>query len=145
MLFALQSTNQPAKELTLEFSIVSLYWKGILAGSLSQLRAEGRNPKDGTRLRFWGPSRNSTPRFSNSGSWKPPPRGRSEAWQGSQRAWRGSSGASERRVHFQRSEKRRWATQRPLRGPIFSQMPPEGVPTLGLPPSGQRKLRTLQQ
>ena len=69
---------------------------------LSQLRPEGRQ----------GP-RNSTPRFSNSGSRKPLPRGHLEPRKGSQGLGGGSSGASERRVRFQRSGERRGATQRP--------------------------------
>ena len=35
----------------------------------------------------------------------------------------GSSGASERCVRFQRSGEKRWATQRPLRGPVFPDAP----------------------
>ena len=38
-------------------------------------------------------------------------------------ARRGFSGASERCVRFQRSGKTRWATQRPVRGPIFPDAP----------------------
>ena len=96
-----------------------------------QLQPEGRNARGGTRLRgpeVLGP-RNSTPRFSNSGSRKPPRRG-------PLRAPERLSEASERCVRFQRSGETRWATQRPIRGPVF-RMPPERVPTPGLLPSGQ--------
>ena len=78
---------------------------------------EGAKPGSGVQ-RFWGPlgPRNSTPRFSHSGSRKPLPRGPLEARKGSQGLGGGSSGASERCVRFQRSRERRWAIQRPLRG-----------------------------
>ena len=72
-------------------------------------------------LGFGAPERprNSTPRFSNSGSRKQLSRGPLEPQKGSQGRRGGSSGASERGVHFQ--------------------MPPEGVPALGLLPSGHRE------
>ena len=97
---------------------------------------EGRNPAQGSRG-FGAPERprNSTPRFSNSGSRKPLPRGPLEPQKGSQGLGGGSSEASERGVRFQRSGKTRWATQRPLRGPVFPDGPGRGsnprVPTLG--------------
>ena len=77
----------------------------------TQLRPEGRNRRGETRLRgpeVLGPlPRNSTPRFSNSGSRKPLPRGPLEPRKGSQGLGEGSSGASERGVRFQRSGKTR--------------------------------------
>ena len=56
---------------------------------------------------------------NNSGSRKPLPWGPLEPRKGSQVHGRGSSGASERCVRFQRSVERRWAIWRPLRGPVF--------------------------
>ena len=105
---------------------------------------KGRNPAQGSRG-FGAPygPRNSTPRFSNLGSRKPLPRGPLEPRKGSQRPRRGSSGASARGVRFQRSGgKTRWATQRPLRGPVFPDAP-WGVPALGLLPSGHRQSHKL--
>ena len=46
--------------------------------------------------------------------------------------------ASERCVRSQRSGERRWAIQRPLRGPVFPGCPLKGAPTLGFLPSGHR-------
>ena len=62
---------------------------------------EGRNPAQGFPA-LEGP-RNSTPRFSNSGSRTPLPRGPLEPRKGSQGLGGGSSGTSERCVRFQRS------------------------------------------
>ena len=95
-----------------------------------QLRPEGRNRRGETRLRgpeeIWGPSEASEfdPSFQQFVvSEPPPPRGTLEPRKGSQRPRRGSSGASERCVRSQQSGKTRWATQRPLRGPIFPDAP----------------------
>ena len=82
--------------------------------------------KPGSGFRGFGApqgARNSTPRFSNSGSRTHPSQGPLEPWKGSQGLGGGSSEASERCVRFQRSGTTRWATQRPLRGPIFPDAP----------------------
>ena len=86
----------------------------------------GAKPGSGVQ-RFSGPlgPRNSTPRFSDSGSRKPLPRGPLKPWKGSQGLGGGSSGASERCVRFNGEAP-------------FSRMPLERVPTLGFLPSGHR-------
>ena len=106
------------------------------AREIGKRKKQGNRKKQGLEGQGKRP-RNSTPRFCNSGSRKPLPRGPLEPRKGSQGLGEGSSEASERCVRFQRSAKTRWATQRPLRGPIFPDAP-EGVPTLGLLPSGHR-------
>ena len=105
---------------------------------------EGRNPAQGSRgFRAPRGPRKSTPRFRNSGSRKPLPRGPLEPRKGSQGLGRGSSGASERCVRFQKSGERRWAVQRPLRGPVFPDAP-EGVSNSRVPTFGpQIKKKTL--
>ena len=102
----------------------------LQARRISQLRPEGRNRRDETRLRgsrgFGGPLRGLGIRPLVSvirGSRKPLPRGPLELWKGSQGLGGGFSGASERRVCFQQSGERRWAIQRPLRGPVFPDAP----------------------
>ena len=59
------------------------------------------------------------PSFQQFGSRKPPFRGPLEPQKGSQGPRGGSSETSEKGVRFQRSGRTRWATQRPLRGPVF--------------------------
>ena len=82
--------------------------QGCLEGFLynSQLRPEARNRRGETRPRE---TASQTPLGAP------------------QKALRASggrcSGASERCVRFQRSGERRWATQRPLRGPVFPDAP----------------------
>ena len=101
---------------------------------------EGRNPAQGSRG-FGAPGgpRNLTPRFTNSGTGKPLPRGPLEPRKGSQGLGGGSSGASERCVRFQRSGERRWATQRPLRGPVFPDAPLRGFQPSGSYPQATDK------
>ena len=72
----------------------------------------GAKPGSGVQ-RFWGPlgaSEFDLPRLL-------------EPRKGSQGLGGGSSGASERCVRFQRSGERRWAIQRPQRGPVFPDAP----------------------
>ena len=94
-----------------------------------QLRPEGRNRRGETRLRgpeVLGPLRGLGIRPLVSvirGLGKPLARGPLEPRKGSQGLGGGSSEASERGVRFQRSGKTRWATQRPLRGPVFPDAP----------------------
>ena len=72
--------------------------------AMSQLRPEGQNPRGGTWLR--GPEVSG-------------PQGPLRAPERLSGAQGSNSGASERCVRFQRSGTRRWASQRPLRGPVF--------------------------
>ena len=88
------------------------------------MRSEGRNPAQGSRG-FGAPQgpRNSTPRFSNSGSRKPLPRGPLKALRASGKALQGPR----RGVSVFKAAGKEGV---PLRGPQeapFSRMPPEGV------------------
>ena len=110
------------------------------------MRPEGRNRRGETWLRgpeVLGPLSGLGIRplvsvIRGLGNPFPLPRGPLEARKGSQGLGGGSSGDSERCVRFQRSGERRWAIQRPLRGPVFPDAP-SWVPTLGFLPSGCRE------
>ena len=88
---------------------------------------QGAEPGSGVQ-RFWGPLGASEfdPSFPQFGVSETPFQGPLEPWKASQKPRGGSSGASERGVRFQRSGKTRWATQRPLRGPVFPDAQPSG-------------------
>ena len=96
---------------------------------LCQLRPEGRNARGETWLTgpevVWGPEEASEfdPSFQQFGVSETPSQGPLRAPERLSEARRGSSGASERCVRFRRSGKTRWASQRPLRGPIFPDAP----------------------
>ena len=95
-----------------------------------QLRPEGRNRRGETQLRgpeLLGPLRGLGIRPLVSvirGLGDPFPEAPNEEVQKSSQGLKGgSSEASERGVRFQRIRKTRWATQRPLRGPVFPDAP----------------------
>ena len=102
--------------------VLSLLWKMERKRSTA---ARGGNARGGTRLRgpeVWGPSGASEfdPLVSAvRGLGNPLPKDTFGAPERLSEARGGCSGASERCVCFQRSGKIRWATQRPIRGPVF--------------------------
>ena len=83
---------------------------------------QGAEPGSGVE-RFWGPLGASgfVSAIRDLGS--PPSQEPLKPQKSFQGTRGGSSRASERCVRFQRSGKRRWGTQKPLRGPVFPDTP----------------------
>ena len=94
----------------------------------SQLQPEGRNARGGTRVRgpeVWGPLGASEfdPSFQQCGVSDTLSQGFLRGQKCSQRPWEALEWPRRGVFVFIPSSKRRWASQRPLRGPIFPDAP----------------------